>query len=253
VCGKLQPTSGGEDAGAPANVQCVRVDSNGIYSEERAPAKHPAALPNEGFRAHSVDGRYDFELQGGERRYAASTPSGFLQGTGTLRDAKTKKIIKSAPITYDEHLQILGWIGADIVMQTWVDEGPGCMLCLTDPSKVWPAFNTDHEYIGVGYCYGGFTVLRPTSDSFAVVNDQAMGVTIVDEASLTVTNIDACNNAGPDTDDAPLSWLAAGDAKASVLLQACGAPKVGDVLAIDLVGQKKLTAFAPIVCADVAP
>jgi hypothetical protein len=250
VCANLHRPPEGEDAGATAVIQCVRVDAAGNYSEERAPGKPFEPIRSEGFRAHSADGRFDFDLKGGDRHSPADTPSGYLKATGTLRDAKTKKIIKRAPVKYDEHLQFLGWIGAAIALQSWVDEGPGCMLRLTDPTKDWPAFDSDHEYIGVGYCYGGITVLRPTDSVFAVVNDQGMGVAFVDESSLTVTNIDACNVSGPETDDAPLSWLAAGDAKPTVLLQACGAPKAGDVVAIDLIGQKRLSAFHPPVCED---
>jgi hypothetical protein len=244
VCVGPPPGTPPEAEAAPPS--CLSVGKAGDYRAEArrtGPAKPP--VPSVPFRRVSVDGLLAFDVDGGRR-----SPH---RAVGTLRDARTHRVLKRAPVEYDEHLEFLGWVGRGVVLRTRVDEGPGCRLRLVDPTKDWPIgaeAGTD-----VGDCFhddasmdqgvfDGHLVLRPSDGVFAIVSAGGENVAFVDEATLAITFVKTRSGGGPEAGTRFVAWME-GD---SILVIAYGAPSAGDVARIDLKRRTLDAAWSAPVC-----
>lgn len=244
VCLKPPPGTPTETGAAPPF--CMSVGRAGDYRaepERASPGKVP--LRSVPFRRVSVDGLRAFDIDGGRR-----SPH---RAVGTLRDARTHRVLERAPVEYDEHIDFLGWIGRGVVLRTRVDEGPGCRLHVVDPTKDWPIraeAGTD-----VGDCFhddastekgvfDGHLVLQPADGVFAVVDGGGESVAFVDEATLAIAFVKTDRGGGPEMGTRFIAWLE-GD---SSLVLAYGAPAAGDVARIDLRRRTLDAAWSPAVC-----
>jgi hypothetical protein len=215
---------------------CVAIDRAANYRAYHGKPSQPAPpAPSGGFYNTSTAGRLTFELVGGER-----TPHG---ARGTLREVATKRVLKSAPIDYDEHLDYLGWIGDGIVLSTRVDEGPGCELFLYQPLKTWPPKIDD--FVDLGGCYGGNVMLAPALGVLAIVDASGSNIKLVDELTLAIDTLEIGHDADADSGTRIVAWLENGD---SVLVLAYGSPISGDVARIDVKRRKILSVSSPDVC-----
>ncbi len=230
---------------------CVSVGPSGDYRREGdalGPPPHP--LPAVPYRRASADGRLEFSLTGGNAGRKGE-PHGAV---GTVRDARTRRVLKQAPAEYDEHLEFLGWVGQNLVLETWVDEGPGCVVRLEDPDKSWPiAASSIHEPLID--CFGGGpdgapawgrgnVVLKPAEGVFAIVDAGGAAVVFVDESSSVVTRLETGLSAGPEMGARILGWLE-GEER---LVLVYGAPSSGDVARIDLKRRVLVSKSSPSVC-----
>jgi hypothetical protein len=243
VCVAQPPGMPPEDAAPPS---CLSVGKAGDYRAEprrTGPTKPP--LRSVPFRRVSADGLLAFDLDGGRR-----SPH---RAVGTLRDARTHRVLKRAPVEYDEHLEFLGWIGRGVVLRTRVDEGPGCRLFLLDPTTSWPT--RDQIGTDVGDCYPddasadkavfeGHLVLQPGDGVFAIVDAGGDKIAFVDEATLAISLLKTDTGAGPEEGRRFVAWLE-GD---SILVIAYGAPSAGDVARIDLKRRTLEAAWTAPVC-----
>jgi hypothetical protein len=215
---------------------CIAIDRAANYRTHRGKPSRPApSAPSAWFNNASTAGRLTFDLVGGER-----SPHG---ARGTLREVATKRVLKSAPIDYDEHLAYLGWIGDGIVLRTRVDEGPGCELFLYQPLKTWPP-NSD-DYVDLGGCYDGNVMMEPTPDVLAIVDASGSAIKLVDELTLAIETLDIGRSADPDSGTRIVAWLENGD---SVLVLAYGSPISGDITRVDVKRRKILSVSSHDVC-----
>jgi hypothetical protein len=184
------------------------------------PTEHPVA--SEPFRATSADGAMRFAIEGGGRE-----PHG---ATATLRDAKTGRVIKTAPVTYDEYVEALGWVGEDVVLREHVDEGPGCVLRLVDPRSTWPiAMGKDDGDGPLIDCYGGNLVVHPAEGTVAIVGAGGESVTFVDEGTMATKVVTTGHSADPEQEKRLVEWL-----EGDELVIAYGAPEAGKLVRMNL-------------------
>jgi hypothetical protein len=225
------------DAGPPER-SCVELQSSGVYgaASRIVPAERPAA--SEPFRPVSGDGLERFEIVGGGLHPHSAM--------GILRDARNGRILKQAPIAYDEHVDALGWIGRDVVLRERVDEGPGCVLRLVDPQRTWPVSMQDDGDAGLPFvdCFDGNLLLRPSAGTVALVDAGGASVTFVDEATMSVDVVDTRHSGGPERGRRFAGWIEGG----SVLVMAYGAPESGVVARIDLARRALLGVWSPPTC-----
>jgi hypothetical protein len=215
---------------------CVAIDVGANYrAYHTKPTQPTPPAPSASFDGASTAGRLTFELVGGER-----VPHG---ARGTLREVASHRVLKSAPIEYDEHLDDLGWIGDGIVLGTRVDEGPGCEMALYQPLKTWPPNLGDG--VDLGGCYGGNVMLKPTPGVLAIVDASGSDIKFVDETTLAVDSLTIGHGAYADSGTRIVAWLENSD---SVLVLAYGSPITGDVARVDVKHRKVLSASSPEVC-----
>jgi hypothetical protein len=242
LCVTGEPRQG--DAGA-AHRACASVGPSGDARAEPdrrattggAPApRKPPPVASVGFRATSADGLLSFHLVGGAR-----SPH---RAIGTLRDARGKRVLKQAPIAYDEHLSVDGWVGQGLVLHTWVEEGPGCGLWLFDPQKTWPDL-VNGGGASLGSCFNGNIVSSPLPGVFVIVDAGGTTITFVEESTLAVTSLQTrCGAGDADTKGRLSAWLD-GDA---VLVLVYGAPMAGAVVRVDLKRRVVLARWTPPAC-----
>ena len=227
----LQPAF---DPPTQASRVCLSVDrSNGSYrgepptmTGERLRPK-PAVLP-----VTSASGKIAYSLRGGLR-----TPHGATQ---TLTDLTTGKA-KTATLDYDEHIAFAGFVGDGVVLRTWLDEGPGCVQWLVDPTAAWPAVLS--AGIGLNACQGHPTLLlAATRGRYAFVSGNGYGITFVDP-SLSVTEVTTGQLVPPA--EGNLEILVADGGR---WLLAFGGGQAADVVEIDVDGMKLVRAFSPPIC-----
>lgn len=224
----------GDDPGYP--LTCSSVGKGGDYRAEPARMHDSARLTRAPLRATSSDGRYAFRLTGGERE-----PH---KATGTLVDARSGRVVKKAPIDYDEHIALDGWIGSGVVFRTWVEEGPGCTLGLVDPRVEWPSGDYEHMHV-LGGCYDGGLGMKPDPDTYAWIDAGGASIAFVDEGSLAVTKLDLDRQAGPDMGTAIVPWL-----EGDELVVVYGAPVAGDIVRVDTKGRSQVSASSPPACGE---
>ena len=179
-------------------------------------------------------GRYTFRLKGGLR-----TPKGALV---ELEDVTTKKT-KRAPLDYDEHVVIDGWVGEGLVLRTWVDEGPGCGRYLFHPLTRWPLKLDDGEWLGS--CYGSEELVFATKDAHAFVDGSRSSVWFVDDATLAITEIAPGQTFDPEARGVRVPSAPVG----GELIVLLGPPLTGDVERIDLDDRKLVDVASPRTCA----
>jgi hypothetical protein len=143
-----------EEARTKSKVTCMSVDRMGERHIETVTASAPPRLPTLTLDKRAKD-KVEFILTGGKREPHGAT------GTLKVNDA----LSKTAPIEYDEHFAIEGWIGNGLVYRTWVDEGPGCSRFLVNPKEIWPAVNG--EAATLGGCYGTAPFTRANEKEIA--------------------------------------------------------------------------------------
>ncbi len=223
----------GDDPGYP--LTCSSVGKAGDYQVEPARTHDSARLSQVPLRTTSADGKYSFRLTGGER-----DPH---KATGTLVEVASKRIVKKAPVDYDEHIALDGWIGSAVVFRTWVEEGPGCTLALVDPRVAWPSGDYEHMQT-LGGCYDGAFTLKPNPDTYAVLDAGGASVAFVDERTLAITKVETDRQAGPVMGTAIVPWL-----EGDQLVIVYGAPIAGDVVRIDLNGRTLGAFSSPPSCA----
>jgi hypothetical protein len=213
--------------------KCGSVDRSGARREEPRAEGKAAALPGLASIALKKTGRdnLSFTLQGGKREPHGAT--GHLKVGG--------KLTKTAPIEYDEHIAIEGWIGNGLVFETWVDEGPGCVRSMVDPRVGWPTtMGVGPDTEGLSGChYHAAPYLRANDKEIAVVDTDA--VRFVDETSLRVTAIETGTGTNPS--DPYAAWTYGDEV---VLAQ--GNPNAGDVTWINLKTHAKTTHRAQRTC-----
>jgi hypothetical protein len=231
------------DAGAPEG-SCVEIRSSGVYGPASRVVPAERLVASEPFRPVSADGLERFEIVGGGLHPHSAK--------GILRDARTGRILKQAPIVYDEHVDALGWIGRDVVLRERVDEGPGCVLRLVDPQRTWPiSMQADDGDAGVPFidCFDGNLLLRPSEGTVALVDAGGASVTFVDEATMSVDVVATNHSGDPERGRRFAGWTEGG----SVLVMAYGAPESGVVARIDLARRTLLGVWSPPVCPALAP
>jgi hypothetical protein len=171
------------------------------------------------------------------------------RAVGILRDAQTGRVLKRAPIAYDEHAEVLGWIGRAVVLRFYVEEGPGDGLTWIDPRRTWPSIVPQpDEDAGESLidCFDGCAVLRPSEGTFAIVDASGKAVTFIDEASMSVDVVTTGHESYPELGRRQVRWME-GD---GVLVIAYGAPHSGVVARIDLAKKKLLSVWAAPECAS---
>jgi hypothetical protein len=221
----------GDDPGYP--LTCSSVGKAGDYRVEPARLHESARISQVPLRTTSADGKYAFRLTGGERE-----PH---KATGALVETRSGRIVKKAPIDYDEHIALDGWIGSGVVFRTWVEEGPGCTLALVDPRVDWPS---GYEHVKtLGGCYDGAFTLKPDPNTYAVLDAGGASVAFVDENSLEVTQVETDRQGGPVMGTAIVPWL-----EGSELVVVYGAPISGDVVRIDLRKRSLVARASPASC-----
>jgi hypothetical protein len=217
---------------------CIALDRAASYRAYHGKPTQPAPpAPSAGFYGASLSSKLTFDLVGGERM-----PHG---ARGTLHDGVTHRVLKSAPIDYDEHLDYFGWIGDGIVFGTRVDEGPGCELFLYQPKKTWPPKLDD--WVNLVGCYDGNVMLEPAPDVFAIVDAGGSVIKFVDEITLAIDSVDIGHAADTDSGTRLLAWLEETD---SVLVLVYGSPISGDVARVDVKRKKVLSVSSPEVCKE---
>jgi hypothetical protein len=228
-----------DTSGPSPALSCIELRPDGAYGPAPAIAPiepHVASIP---FRQTSADGHLRFELQGGKR-----SPHGAV---AILRDATSGRVLKRAPVEYDELLDFDGWAGRDVVLRLRVEEGPGCMLTWLDPQKAWPIV-ANHIDDDAGQrlvdCFDGNVVLVPSEGTWTLVGAGGDSVTFIDEETMAVDTISLGRSSGPEMGRRLASWVD-GD---GVLVLAYGAPESGTVARIDLKQKKLLGVWVPIVC-----
>jgi hypothetical protein len=211
--------------------------SGDLRHEPYRPAR-AAALPTATFRGESADGKLTFRIEGG-----LPTPK---KAVGVLEQKSPRKVLKRAPIAYDEHIAFEGFLGQGIVYRTWVDEGPGCSLILVDPKTGWPSGMDADGGVRLGSCYGGTHLLRTRPDEVAVLDSGGSGLVFVNEVDLSTTELDLERQAGPDMGTPFVGWL-----EGRQLVLVYGAPISGDVVRVDLDGKRVVSARSPSLCEPV--
>jgi hypothetical protein len=230
----------GEPDGGEGKRTCVEVRSSGHYAAAAggAPAERP--LPSAPYRRASRDGRFTFEILGGRRQ-----PH---RAIGVLRDAQTGRVLKRAPVEYDEHAEVLGWIGRAVVLRFYVEEGPGDDIMWIDPQRTWPISMVSHldEDAGVYLidCFDGCGVYRPSDGTFAIVDASGKAVTFIDEATMAVDVVTTGRESNPEMGRRQVRWME----NDGVLVIAYGAPQSGVVARIDLANKKLLSLWAAPEC-----
>lgn len=222
----------GDDPGYP--LTCSSVGKAGDYRVEPARMHDSERISRTPLRTTSADGKYSFRLTGGERE-----PH---KATGFLVETSSKRIVKKAPIEYDEHIALDGWIGSGVVFRTWVEEGPGCTLALVDPLVDWPSGDYEHMRTLAG-CYDGAFTLEPTPGTYAMLDAGGSSVAFVDEKTLEVTRVETDRQGGPDMGTAIVPWL-----EGNELVVVYGAPISGDVARIDLRKRTLVAGWSPPSC-----
>lgn len=192
-------------------------------------------LSTEPFRRESADGKLTFRLEGG-----LLSPK---KAVGVLEQKSPRKVLKRAPIDYDEHLAFDGFVGSAIVLRSWVDEGPGCTLTLVDPRKTWPSGMNLENGTHLGSCYGGTHLLRTRADEVAVLDAGGSGLVFVNEGDLTTTELDLERQAGPE-----MGTPFVGFREGQTLMLVYGAPIAGDVVRVDLGEKRVVSAHSPSPC-----
>jgi hypothetical protein len=198
-------------------------------SDQSRRVEPPTSRPPRGWRlpyaaaAQSRDGRYTFDLKGGER-----VPGGAV---GTLTDTRTH-VKKSSEILYDEHLAFEGWIGDGVVLRTWVEEGPGCTRWLYPVLQRWSFEAADR--IELGGCYATAGDIFHAGPGWWAVITGGGGVLFVDEATYATTSVDTRRTAELDEGDEAI----ASAAPPLGLIVVYGTPYAGDVVQIDLEQRK---------------
>jgi hypothetical protein len=202
---------------------CVSIDHSGFYRDE--PSRQGPSRPRlQSIQLPTVSGdaSLSFGLSGGARNPHAAV--------GTLRDARSGRVLKQAPVEYDEHAVFLGWVGQGVVFKSWVEEGPGCGLRLFDIQKTWPDLR-GRDGVALGSCYTGYTVLRAGPGQLAIFDGQGAEVTVVNESTFAVTSLKAGWVSGDVEDQGQLvAWLE----KGAELVLVYGAPTAGAVVRVDL-------------------
>lgn len=224
----------GEDPGYP--LTCSSIGKTGDYRVEPARLHDSARLAHVPLRGTSADGKLTFRLTGGERE-----PH---KAHGALVETGSKRIVKKAPIEYDEHIAFDGFIGSGIVFRTWVDEGPGCTLALVDPRVDWPSGDYEHMQT-LGGCYDGGLAIEPDADTYAWIDAGGASVAFVDEKSLAVTKVETERQGGPDTGLAMVPWR-----EGDQLVIVYGAPISGDVVRVDLSEHALRERWSPPSCSE---
>jgi hypothetical protein len=228
-----------DDGGAPER-SCVEIGASGVYALASGDAPTVTRVASEAFGTMSADGRVRFEIVGGGRK-----PHGAI---GILRDAKSGKVLKRAPVPYDEYVEALGWIGSEVVLREHVDEGPGCILRLVDPQKTPFGLAADEDGGAPTIdCFDGNLVLRPSAGTFAVVDAGGESVTFVDEATMATQVVKTGHSGGPERGRRLEEWLEG----EGVLAIAYGAPESGVVARVDLKSRRLLGVTEPKACAAV--
>lgn len=232
-CVEQAPTEGQE----PMPLQCASLGPDGDYRIEDAIPGAPPPMPHAAFRDTSLDGALSFRLTGGERE-----PKG---ARGTL--LRHGKVVRSAPITYDEHVELEGWMGNGVILRTWVDEGPGCNLQVVDPRVEWPStlWSENSRARSLGGCFGGLWTWKPTHDTYVLLDGQGAALTFVDEKTLGIEQLDTERQGGPEEEKSVVPWL-----RGDELVMVYGAPIAGDVVKVSL-GARTLDGFSPTSCEGV--
>mgnify|MGYP003377557445 CR=1 FL=1 len=227
----------GDEFEKPIPRTCASVGKRGDYRSE--PTRHGTApaLPIVPLRSTSADGNLTFRLQGGLRE-----PK---KATGILEQKSPKRILKKAPVEYDEHIAFVGWIGDHVVVRTWVDEGPGCQWNMVNPKTTWPS-GVDYEHSqSLGGCYGGNFTLKPRADEYAIVDAGGGSVTFVSESTLEVSPVETERQAGPEMGLSIVPWMDGDE-----LVMVYGAPISGDVARVNLKTKRVSGVFTPAACPE---
>lgn len=217
---------------------CWSVGASGDLRHEPYRPSRAAALPTVPFRRESADGTLTFRIEGG-----LLTPK---KAVGVLEQKSPRKVLKRAPIAYDEHIAFEGFVGQGIVYRTWVDEGPGCSLALVDPKKGWPSGLDADAGVPLGSCYEGTHLLRTRPDEVAVLDSGGTGLVFVNEGDLSTTELDLERQAGPEMGTPFVGWL-----EGRQLVLVYGAPISGDVVRVDLEGKRVVSVRSPSLCEPV--
>lgn len=226
---------GPDENGSPETRACTSVGPHGDYRLEALREGRPPPLPETPFRKESADGKLSFRLEGGLRE-----PK---KATGILEQKSPKKVLKRAPIAYDEHVSFEGFIGQGIVLKTWVDEGPGCSLSLVDPKKTWPSGIDMPGAVALGGCYAGIHALRTRPNEIAVIDSGGSSIVFVNEDTLEETDLDLERQGGPEMGAPFIAWL-----EGRTLVMVYGAPVAGDVLRVSLDRREVTATSEPPTC-----
>jgi hypothetical protein len=237
ACVRQEPA---DPDGGEGERTCVEVRSSGDFGAAPSVVQAEPRFASAPFRRVSRDGHLRFEIVGGARR-----PH---RAIGILRDAQTGRLLKRAPIEYDEHVELVGWLGQAVVLRFYVEEGPGDGLLWIDPQRTWPISMVSHldEDAGVSLidCFDGCAVLRPSDGTFAIVDASGNAVTFIDEATMAVDVITTGHASDPEMGRRQVRWME-GD---GVLVIVYGAPESGVVARIDVMQKKLLSVMVPPEC-----
>ncbi len=176
----------------PPNLRaCFAVEwASGVYRampNDLVAPKHPMPVKTSSLAATSIGGAFTSSLKGGLR-----VPHG---ATLELVDTKTKAK-KTAPIDYDEHVVLEGWLGDGVVLHTSVDEGPGCVRSIYLPMKTWPIVLYPGG-IDLGSCYDTQELVFDTpSKKKALVDGDGGKLVLVDPPTLVVDTLDPKHSTG---------------------------------------------------------
>lgn len=225
-----------EDATLTEVRTCSSVGRAGDYRREALRSGKAPPLPSLVLPKESADGKLAFRIEGG-----LTSPK---KAVGVLEQKSPRKVLKRAPIEYDEHIAFEGFIGRGVVYRTWVDEGPGCALTLVDPKKTWPSGVELESGTGLGSCYEGVHVLRSRDNEVAVVDAGGSSITFVNEDTLAAETLQLDRQGGPDMGKPFEGWLEGG-----TLVIVYGAPIATDVVRVDLRHHRIEGTSAPAICA----
>jgi len=228
----LQPR---DETGTPSNRTCSSVGRAGDLRHEAFRVGAPPPLPSLSFPKESANGKLTFRIEGG-----LLSPK---KAVGVLEQKSPRKVLKRAPIEYDEHIAFEGFIGSAVVYRTWVDEGPGCSLTMVDPKKSWPSGVELEGGVGLGSCYEGTHLFRTRTNAVAVLDGGGSGLVFVNEDTLETTELDLERQAGPDQGTPFVGWL-----EGRVLVLVYGAPVSGAVVRVDLDRKEIVSDFSPTLC-----
>ncbi len=238
ACVREEPA---DPEGGKGERTCIESRSAGDFGAAPSVVQAEPRFASAPFRRVSRDGHLRFEIVGGARR-----PH---RAIGILRDAQTGRVLKRAPIEYDEHIEFVGWVGQAIVLRIYVEEGPGDGLFWLYPERTWPISIASHldEDAGVSLidCFDGCAVLQPSDGTFAIVDASGSAVTFVDEATMAVDVVTTGHASYPEMGRRQVRWME-GD---GILAIVYGAPESGVVARIDLTQKKLLSVRVPPECA----